>query len=443
MRLYYAPLNHELIPSLQKMEVSSSLQLPSFHIVGLAGQEVAEARERVRAAIQASRLEFPRRRVVLNLSPASIRKRGTGADLAMALAILEDPEGESPEEAWMAWGELGLEGQVKDPGQAFRAVHAAWRMGIPEVLLASAARNEELERRLLLLRLEAGTRFFPRIHWVGTLEEALERVNLPNDERAIRARAGAAIKVTLTGDQEKDTQPQEATFRTLARGPDPAELLPLEPALARLVGVAAAGCHHLLLLGPRGSGKSCALDWMPWLLPPPGRDERIQRILTDELLGVRGERGEELAPVRRVGTGVKSQALLGSFTPQGLRPGELGLAHGGLLLADEFPEWTRDSREALRVPLERGVVHLNRVAGSVELPARFLLAASGNLCPCGLWDGTPADAALPVGASTSDVSRALSSTASISWFAWQVRPPENRRPRAATPGPSSRRFARA
>jgi magnesium chelatase family protein len=182
-------------------------------------------------------------------------------------------------------------------------------------------------------------------------------------------------------------------------------LLPLAPALERAIAVAACGGHHLLLLGPRGTGKSHALEWLIALQPPLEHQTALENRLVSELAPPRGRltenRGagsglsdERSRPVRRVGIQAKAPALIGSATARGILPGEFSRAHGGVLIADEFPEWARDAREALREPLERGRVTLTRVQGAEELPAGFVFAANGNLCPCGGWPRDSAPTAI-------------------------------------------------
>ncbi|MBI2711943.1 MAG: hypothetical protein HYX41_03620 [Bdellovibrio sp.] len=141
----FSPLNSEPQPSLQQIEIATFFQLPSFHLIGLPSPEVAEAKERVRSAVEASGFEFPKRKVVINLSPASIRKRGVGIDLAIALAVLNGaPNQEQPSRKRIAaWGELGLDGRVKPAGQLTRSVFAAWKGGMSDILVSA----EELESR--------------------------------------------------------------------------------------------------------------------------------------------------------------------------------------------------------------------------------------------------------------------------------------------------------
>jgi magnesium chelatase family protein len=365
-----APLNTEADPALQFVEVATSLQLPSFHIIGLPSPEVSEARERVRAAIEASELEFPRRRVVLNLSPASVKKRGTGLDLAMALAILaeRDPPGpESVANSVAAWGELGLDGTLKPAAQLTRALYACWEAGIERLFLARAELAAALER-LAWIR-ESG-------ELAGAPPALVPADSLREAWRLLESREGA---VEL---------PEAVTVPRLPAAPA-GVLLPLPPSTERAVAVASAGSHHLLLLGPRGTGKSHALEWRVALQPPAAARESLRQVLLAELQGNVGVRLER-TPVRRVSSHARAQALLGGAISGVLRPGEFTLAHGGLLVADELPEWSRDCREALREPLERGLVTLTRAALSragqgVELPACFTLAANGNLCACGGW----------------------------------------------------------
>lgn len=367
-------LNHDVLPSLQWIEAASAFQIPGFHIVGLPSREVGEARERIRAAIDSSGLEFPRRRVTLNLSPASVRKSGTGADLAMALAVLSTATDADPAlSRWVACGELGLDGAVKPTGQVLRALYAAWAARVPAVLLPT----EELESALCGARDLSRSGDFPwklpEIYAVSTLSEAWKKV--------------------LEGEGPGPIDPVHARTRPETRPP---RLLALSPSLERALGVAAAGAHHLLMLGPRGTGKSHALEWLSWLQPPAADSIRVRRSLLQELVtkpsdyaGVEGQS----ALIRRVGVHVRPAALIGSAGATSLRPGEFALAHGGLLVADELPEWSRDSREALREPMERGLLTLNRAQGAVEFPARFTLAANGNLCPCG---GSPPEIPFPI-----------------------------------------------
>lgn len=363
-----APLNHDPTPILQWVEVASTLQLPGFHLVGLPNAEVNEARERVRAATEASGFEFPKRRLTLNLSPAYIRKRGTGLDLAIALAVIQSANHATPSEGELpvivAWAELGLDGRLKPVGQVLRSVYACWRLG-PSVLIVSEEDGEAAHEALQLIQAaeSQGSRSV-EIRAVRSLREAWD---LLEAIAAGRSLAAPPASPRCAVDTREEAPP----------------LLPLPQALERLVCVAATGAHHLLLLGPRGTGKTHALDWLAALQPPQAPESCLRHRLIAELREARGTKVPP--PIRRVSSQVKPAALLGTATPSGVRPGELSLADGGLVIADEFPEWHRDARECLREPLERGMISLARAPQAIELPARFTLAANGNLCPCGGW----------------------------------------------------------
>jgi magnesium chelatase family protein len=368
MRIF-SPLNSELAPGLQEIEVSSTFQIPSMQLIGLPAPEVGEARERVRAAIEAAGLEFPKRRLVVNLSPASVRKRGTGIDLAIALGVLASNERDPlAGEDTVAWGELGLEGSIKPAGQPTRTLVAAWRAGVARLLLSPEDLAFVEARIELVARCENLSSPPPRLIGVRTLAEAWDRLR------------GVA-------ELENPPAPRIVPFPR-ARAVTGHHLMPLGLTLQRAIGAAAAGAHHLLLLGPQGVGKSHALEWLASIQPPAGVEQKLARLLAAELnpgAMPATELSDEPPPCRRVSAHARPAALVGSAFAGHVRPGEYSLAHGGLLIADEFPEWARDARESLREPLESGRVILNRAGASVELPARFTLAASGNLCPCGGW----------------------------------------------------------
>ncbi len=369
-----APLNSDSTPSLQWIETASSLQIPSFHIVGLPSQEVSESRERVKAAIESSGLEFPRRRVVINLSPANIKKQGTSLDLGIALSVLIASFSSSSQEPHLmvASGELGLDGTVKNTGQITRTLYATLHSGI-EFLFLPTDEVENARQAIELIR-KSGENFFikpPLLIPVSTLSEAWKIL--------VEFQSGKSIQIQKKipnhqKEQEITTQPTYS-------------LLPLTPSLERVLGIVTAGDHHLFILGPRGTGKSHALEWLIALQQPPHPKIKLQQILLAELNLHKQEKTSLLdAPIRRrVGVQARPAALIGNASSTQIRPGEFSLAHGGLLIADELPEWARDSREALREPLERGLITLTRTHGSFEMPAQFTLVANGNYCPCGGW----------------------------------------------------------
>jgi magnesium chelatase family protein len=373
---FAAPLNHEPIPSLQWIEVATSFQIPSFQIIGLPGPEVSEAKDRVRSAIESVGLEFPKRKVVVNLSPAHIRKSGTGIDLGVALAVL-GCRNALPEITdnlkIIAWGELGLDGQVKPAFHLTRVLFAAVREGVDLVLVS---RDEMRSAEQALLRVKSAlcdTTFAPKLVPVTNLGEAWALLNrLPSLPESRSSKIFDAVE---------PPKPKNSTSP---------HLLPISDSLKRIIGVCASGRHHLMILGSKGSGKTRALEWLQAVLPTATPETALAQEMLSE---VDRKQQAGISPVRKVSSSCRPAALMGSVSLSGVRPGEFSLAHGGLLVADEFPEWHRDSREALREPLERGFISLTRASASVELPAQFIFAATGNLCACGGW---PRDLPIPI-----------------------------------------------
>jgi MoxR-like ATPase len=246
-----------------------------------------------------------------------------------------------------------------------RTLHAAWEAGAEAIFLS---KEDDAEAQRYLPILKSASLFecpFPTLIAVSNLVEAWQKIKFG-------AYADPAHLASIVPFYERRNISSEG-------------LLSLRPELEKWVQIAAAGLHHLLLLGPRGAGKSHAFEWLIRLQPEASAEIQVRQILIRELLGSEKIRLDSGPPIRRVGTQVRSQALYGGSTGGTLKPGEFSLAHGGVLLADELPEWPRDSREALREPLERGVVTLTRTQSTAELPAQFVLAANGNLCPCGGW----------------------------------------------------------
>lgn len=367
-------MNGDIEPRVQEIEIASSYQIPHFQMIGLPGPEVSEAKDRIRAAIESAGFEFPKRKIVLNLSPASVRKQGTGLDLAMAIAVLL--EGLRIEKKptlpgglrIFAWGELGLNGQVKSSGSPARALSAAIK-GRADLILIS--RGDQVDFRAtaqLLFEKEA----LAPILAIEHLSEAL-----------------AALKGEIPATDLKPLLAPLPSMKTTPGTPPGSRLLPITVELARTLKIAASGSHHFLLLGPKGVGKSQAIEWFLALQPALNPETLRTRTFLAEISG-----RSELSSFRRVSTQTKPASLVGSFSNGFLRPGEFSLAHGGVLIADEFPEWHRDSREILREPLERKMISLTRVDGSYELPCDFIFAGNGNLCPCGGVPEAPTDSQL-------------------------------------------------
>jgi len=372
---FASPLHHQLEPSLQFIEVSSLMAIPSFRVVGLPGPEIVESCERVRAAIHASELEFPKRRVLVNLSPAGIRKQGTGTDLAIALAVIsvsaqEKSRTSSPDRLVVASAELALDGRVRSAGRILRTCLAAVRAGATDLVLSHE--DKPLATQALKWICEAAGREAATHLRISTIRELKDALTILQDD----------ISVDFSGSQ--DQQSFDSSDSSLD---DHQDLLPLSLSLERTLACSIAGRHHLLLLGPKGTGKTASLHWMKHVQGELGPQEFLDRMLLRELNQptLRPSDCVRVAPLRIVSPQVRPEALIGGAQRGELRPGEFSQAHGGVLLADEFLEWPRDSRECLRDPMETGRVHLNRSQLTASLPARFQLAATANLCRCGGW----------------------------------------------------------
>lgn len=368
-------LNGDIEPRVQEVEIASSFQIPHFQMIGLPGPEVSEAKDRIRAAIEAAGFEFPQRKIVLNLSPASVRKQGTGLDLAMAIAVMLEGlriEKKLPVAKGLrifAWGELGLNGQVKAVRSPARALSAAIT-GKADLILISKEDRE-------LFKSTAENLFNP--------DSLPPRIAISHLSEVLPILKG---EVPVSDDMSS-TPSETPTPRLEENSGSGSRLLPITPELAKVLQIAASGSHHFLLLGPKGIGKSQAIEWFLALQPTIDQATLRTRTFLAEISGK-----SDMSSYRRVSTQTKPASLVGSFSNGFLRPGEFSLAHGGVLIADEFPEWHRDSREALREPLERKRISLTRVGGSYELPCDFIFAGNGNLCPCGGVPEAPTDSHL-------------------------------------------------
>lgn len=339
------------------VEVHLANGLPSFTLVGLADTEVKEARERVRAAIANSGLEFPHsQRITVNLAPADLPKDSGRFDLPIALGILAasgqiDAE---PLARWVFAGELSLGGEL-------RPVRGALAM-------AMALGHEGGARALVLPP--------------GSAEEAAQ---VP-DAHVVRARHLIDVVARLRLEQpatQDDTgwtrlEPRTATVRD--DGPDLADVKG-QAGARRALEIAAAGEHSLLMVGPPGAGKSMLAQRLGGLLPPMATDEALQAAAVASLAGRFDPARWGQRPFCAPHHSASAVALVGGGSPP--RPGEISLAHQGVLFLDELPEFPRHALEALREPLETGQIRVSRAAHQSEFPARFQLVAAMNPCPCG------------------------------------------------------------
>jgi len=343
-----------------RVEVHLANGLPSFTLVGLADTEVKEARERVRAALAESGFAFPHnKRVTVNLAPADLPKESGRFDLPIALGVLAADGVIDPrrlEGAEFA-GELSLAGALQPVRGALALALAARRDGLTHRLVLPAGSAEEAAR-VPGLDVRRAEHLLQVVQSLQTPPDGAPAIDLP------RAAVGESAATADMPDLRE------------VRG---------QAGARRALEIAAAGRHHLLFVGPPGTGKSMLAQRLPSILPPMGPAEALE---SAALLGL-SRNGFDAArfghrPVRSPHHSASAVALVGGGSPP--RPGEISLAHQGVLFLDELPEFPRAALEALREPLETGRVTISRAARQAVFPAEFQLVAAMNPCPCG-WVG--------------------------------------------------------
>lgn len=338
---------------LVRVEADVSNGLPMFHMVGYLSSEVKEAGERVRTAIRNSGFEYPPKRTVINLSPATLRKRGASFDLPIAMASLMSL-GQIPAEKQkksLVIGELSLDGRVRKVPGIQPIVMKAKAAGVSRCIVPAENMAE------------------------GSLVSGMEVIGVESLNETVSVFQGKPMPEKQFQGREEEEPEMFPDFADI-RGQDNVK---------RAAEIAVAGGHNLLMIGPPGSGKSMTAKCIAGILPPPDMKESLEITKIYSVLGMLNEKSPLIRkrPFREVHhTATRAALIGGGMFPH---PGEISLAHGGVLFLDELPEFKKSVLEVLRQPLEEKEIQITRTYGTYRFPADVILVAAMNPCPCGCY----------------------------------------------------------